>query len=174
MYEIENHLLTSLNLPELVAEVVALATHSLPFLAAGLGIDAVLRHANGGNAIWAVAAGVSVAMYGGIYELARSSAVGSKVPEEDRLRFELFDDFASRRLTARGMCHLVDIRAAVRKDAKARRLVVLSDESLRRFVRNRFPRAKRSPNGYYRGLSLREETKGGELSSAGLEELEER
>lgn len=95
------------------------------------------------------------------------------VSEDDRVRYELFDDFARRRLRARGMCHLIDIRAAVRRDAKARRLGALSDEHLRRFVKNRFPRAKRSPNGYYRGLSLGKETKGSELSSAGLGEFEE-
>lgn len=156
VYDSQISLLKSLKLPHIAAEIITLPTHSLPFIATGFAIDALMRHANGGNPVWAIAAGLSVAMYGGIYELGRISAGGKKLSEEDTMRYALFDDFAQRRLQARGMCHLVDIRAAVRSDPKARRLSNLSDESLRRFVRNRFPRAKRSPNGYYRGLSLSE------------------
>lgn len=173
VYDSQMRLLNSFKLPHLVAEVLALTTHTLPFLASGFGIDALLRHANGGSAVWAIAAGLSVAMYGGIYELGRSSARGKNLSEEDTVRYALFDDFARRRLRARGMCHLIDIRAAVRSDPEARRLSALSDESLRRFVRNRFPQAKRSPNGYYRGLSLSEVGKGSK-QSAQFDDFEER
>lgn len=154
VFDAQAKLLRSFQLPELAVEVLVLPTHSLPFLATGFGIDAVLRHANGGSAVWAIAAGLSVASYGGIYELARSSVTPKKLSEEDQRRYDLFDDFARRKLRACGMCHLIDIKEAVRGDPKARSLTYLSDESLRRFVRNRFPKAKRSPNGYYRGLSL--------------------
>lgn len=157
--------LVTLRVPKEISESIAAATHSLPFLAAGFGIDAVLRYANGSNAIWALASGVSLAMYGGIYELGRRSAKGKKVSEDESDVYSMFEEFASRRLVPRGMCHLIDVRAAVREDSKARRLNYISDERLRRFIRNRFPKARRSPNGYYRGVSVRQNTDPKRVSS---------
>lgn len=149
-------LLTSLGLPPDPSDAIATATHTLPFLFLGFTIDALLRNANGGSAVWALASGLSVAMYGAIYELGRRSATGKRVADSEEHVYTLFDDFAERRLEPRGMCHLVDVRAAVRNDPKARRLQTLSDERLRRFMRNRFPKARRSPNGFYRGVSVRQ------------------
>lgn len=149
--------LVALRIPEEMSESIASATHSLPFLAAGFGVDAFLRYANGTNAIWALASGVSLAMYGGIYELGRWSAKGKKVSDDESDVYSLFEEFAARRLVPRGMCHLIDVRTAARQDSKARRLNTLSDERLRRFIRNRFPKARRSPNGYYRGMSVRQD-----------------
>lgn len=157
--------LIALRIPQELSEGIAAALHSLPFLAAGFGVDAILRYANGTNAIWALASGVSLAMYGGIYELGRWSARGKKIAEDEDDVYTLFAEFADRRLVARGMCHLIDVRAAAREDPKARRLNTLSDERLRRFMRNRFPKARRSPNGYYRGVSVRQNITAGSVPS---------
>lgn len=141
-------------LPLQLADILAIALHSLPFLAAGFLIDATFRYANGGNAVWAVSSGLSLALYGGIYELGRQNANRKAVPDGD-VQYDLFCDFAQRNLVPSGMCHLVDIRSAVRRDARSRRLAALSDEKIRTFVRKCFPNAKRSPNGFYRGLSIK-------------------
>lgn len=137
------------------ANLVADFLHSLPFLIAGFGIDGALRYLNGSNALWAVALGLSVAMYSGIYELARQSVKAKKISAEDLGSFDDFNSFSERRLVSKGRCHLVDIRDAARRDPSARRLGYLSDATLRKYIRSRFPRAICSPNGYYRGLSIR-------------------
>lgn len=141
------------------ANFLADALHSFPFLAAGVLIDATLRYTTGGNAVWAVATGTSVALYAGVYELARqSNATANRITNDDAVPFVAFQDFARRSLRPSGMCHFIDVRAAIRRDSKAGALRSVSDETLRRFVRNTFPAAKRSPNGYYRGLSIRTDT----------------
>lgn len=142
-------------MPLELAEGVAAAFHSLPFLAAGFGIDAALRYSSAGNAVWAVASGLTVFLYSGVYELGRSSSRRARElsPDEEAL-FALFEEFAACRLAPRGRCHLVDVRAALRKDPKARRVANVSDANLRRFISNRYPKAIRSRNGFYRGLRI--------------------
>lgn len=130
--------------------------HTLPFLAAGFGVDAALRAAAAGNAVWAVATGTTIALYAGVYDLARQSAKDSLVSEDDELPYAAFAAFADRSLTPKGMCHFFDVRDALRRDTTTpQKLRSISDNMLRRFVQNRFPRAKRTPNGFYRGLSIR-------------------
>lgn len=142
---------------ESTTELLADFFHSFPFLLAGLSADAALRYWAGGNAVWAVSTGTSVALYAGVYELARMSTAQSLVSPEDMKRYDIFLDIADRALEPKGMCHFIDVRAAVRRDPKAGSLRALSDDTLRRFVQNRYPRAKRSPNGFYRGLCIRSE-----------------
>lgn len=143
-------------MPREGAELVSAALHTVPFLVAGFSVDTLLRYGAGSNAVWAVSTGISVAMYGGIYELGRQSNRRKGVGDSDRDKFNTFGEFATRKLVGKGRCHLFDIRAAIRQDPKGRQLGVISDETLRRFVRNRFPQARRSPNGYYRGLSIKD------------------
>lgn len=122
----------------------------------GVITDVMLRSAANGNAVWAVATGLSVALYAGVYELARQATENSKLNSEEKLVYAAFVEFADVQLTAKGMCHFVDVRDAIRKQASVAPLLRgLSDESIRRFVASKFPRAKRSPNGYYRGLSIK-------------------
>lgn len=147
--------LIKLSLSAQLAELIAAVIHSVPFLVAGFGIDACLRYSNGGNAVWAVASGLSIAMYGGVYELGRMSASAKLVSTDDEQMYQLFCEFAARQLRKKGRCHLVDVRSAVRQDSKARRVASVSDETMRRFIRNYAPDARRSPNGFYRGLSIR-------------------
>lgn len=142
-----------------ISDLIAALLHSAPFLMTGFAIDAASRYFNDGNAVWAVASGLSIAMYGGVYELGRLNVKNKQVPDSSKRQFEIFIDFSNRKLQSRGMCHFVDVRTAIRDDSKARMLANLSDETLRRFVRNSFPKAKRSPNGYYRGLSIKKEQK---------------
>lgn len=129
-----------------VAESTATALHTLPFLFAGFGIDALLRVATSGNGAWADASGVTLALYGGIYEAGRSSAQSKTVSDEERRAYDSFVEFASVRLEQRGMCHLMDVRAALREAnlVMERRM---SDEQLRRFIRAYAPAARRSVGG---------------------------
>jgi hypothetical protein len=140
---------------EETADSVATALHTLPFLFAGFAIDSALNYSTGGNSSWAVATGVGFAMYGVLFELARSSARSKKLDDSEATAFGIFSDFAARRLERAGRCHLQDIRAALRNDDRARRLASINDEQLRRFVRTWAPSAVRSRNGFYRNLSIR-------------------
>jgi hypothetical protein len=137
------------------ADSLATALHTLPFLFAAFGIDSALNYSTGGNSSWAVATGVGFAMYGVLFELARSSARSKKLDDTEATAFDMFSDFAARRLERTGRCHLQDIRAALRNDDRARRLARINDEQLRRFVRTWAPSAVRSRNGFYRNLSIR-------------------
>jgi hypothetical protein len=142
--------------PPATASAAATALHTLPFLFAAFGIDAGLRAVTGGNSAWAVAAGVTVFLYAGIYEAGRQGAKSKVIDEEENPAFQLFKAFAGRRLERRGRCHLMDVRAAIRSDPSVPfRLRRISDEQLRRFIRTWAPSAVRSPNGYYRELSIR-------------------
>lgn len=145
--------LTAISLPG--AEIVADAVHWLPFFAAGMFVDAALRYGAGGNAIWAIATGTSVALYAGVYELGRQNLASGRLSDDEIDRYRTFQDVARRTLVPKGRCHFVDVRSAVRRDPASGPLRGVSDEMLRRFVRNEFPAAKRSRNGFYRGLSVR-------------------
>ncbi|PXF49965.1 hypothetical protein BWQ96_00125 [Gracilariopsis chorda] len=155
---VQNALTNALNafVPLNVADALSSVFHTLPFLVAAFSSDAALRYFNAGSATWAVASGLSLAMYGGVYELGRLNARTRKLTDADERAYSTFTQFAQRKLIANGRCHLIDIREAIREDPNATRLSSISDETLRKFVRNAFPRAKRSPNGFYRGLSIRQ------------------
>lgn len=154
------HLLTSaleaVKIPHEPSAFIADIIHTVPFLFAGLALDASLRAAGGGNTIWALATGTSAMFYAGIYELARQSTSRSRVSADDANYYDAFINFADRKLQPRGMCHLIDVRNAIKADPSiSPQLRYMSDVTLQRFVRNRFPKARRSPNGFYRGLSIR-------------------
>lgn len=142
------------------AAAAATAFHTLPFLFAAFAVDAGLRAASAGNSAWADAGGLTLAIYGGVYEAGRASARSKSVDDEEAVEFERFVEFASRKLERRGRCHLIDIRAAITADPAAGiGLGRISDEKLRRFIRTFAPSAIRSPNGFYRQLSVVEHCK---------------
>lgn len=155
---VQKSLTSALNafVPLPVADTLSSIFHTLPFLVAAFTSDAALRYFNAGSATWAVASGLSIAMYGGVYELGRLNARTKQLTQADQRAYSTFTQFAQRKLIANGRCHLIDIRNAIREDPNARRISSLSDETLRKFIRTAFPAAKRSPNGFYRGLSIRQ------------------
>lgn len=144
-------------LSEDAADSIATSLHTLPFLAFGLLIDAEIRHVGEGSAVWAVATGLSAAAYAGLGQLATSDNGASEDKSDIELR-RAFERFAEARLMEGGMCHLMDIKTAIRRaewsGKEGSKLYNVSDGHLRRLVRARFPRARRSPNGFYRGLSV--------------------
>lgn len=143
-------------LPHDLSAFIADVIHTIPFLFAGLAVDASLRVAGGGSTVWALATGTSAMLYAGIYELGRQSLSTSRVSADDATSYDSFIKFADRKLQPKGMCHLLDVRNAIKADSSvSARLRHLPDVTLHRFVRNRFPKARRSPNGFYRGLSIR-------------------
>lgn len=159
--------LETAKVPTEVSEFIADIIHTIPFLFGGLGLDASLRVAGGGSTIWGIATGTSALFYAGSYELARQSISRSRVSTEDANSYSAFIKFADRKLQPRGMCHLLDVRNAIKADPTVwPQLRSLSDVTLHRFVRNRFPKARRSPNGFYRGLSIRQVSNGGKDSES--------
>lgn len=143
-----------------LSALLADALHWVPFFASGVAVDAALRYAAAGNAVWAVATGTSVALYAGVYELARQSSSQispTNATPEELARLHQFQAFATVWLQPKGRCHFVDIRNKLRREfATSKALRNTSDEQLRRLVMNTFPDAKRSPNGFYRGVSVRQ------------------
>lgn len=153
--------LENAKVPAELSGFIADVIHTIPFLLGGLALDASLRVAGGGSSIWGIATGTSALLYSGIYELARQSISRSQVSAEDANCYNAFITFADKKLQPRGMCHLLDVRNAIKADPTIwPQLRSLSDVTLHRFVRNRFPKARRSPNGFYRGLSLRQVSNG--------------
>lgn len=150
-------LTAKVGIPLSISSFIADALHWVPFLAAGLLIDSALHYAAAGNAAWALSTGTTIALYSGIFELARQNVAARFIllPDE-QLPYEAFQIFAHKWLQPEGRCHFIDVKAAVKKDTSAPMSLRRSnDEMIRKFVRNQFPGAKRSSNGYYRGLSVR-------------------
>lgn len=85
------------------AAAAATALHTLPFLFAAFAIDAGLRAAAGGNSAWADAGGLTLAIYGGIYEAGRSSARSKGLDDEEAVEFEKFVEV--RRIHCAGTAH---------------------------------------------------------------------
>lgn len=115
---------------------------------AGILVDGVIRGNAGGS--WSLAGGVFVMLWGGVFEAGRSGSM--LVREEDEDEWVLFCEFAKVRMRTRGRCHLIDVVRAYR-DYRGGRLEV-SQDLIRRFVRKWAPKARRSPNGFYRQLSV--------------------
>ncbi|KAA8495958.1 hypothetical protein FVE85_2113 [Porphyridium purpureum] len=138
------------------AELVAAALHSLPFLLAAIGIDTLLRKSVGET--WTLSSATTAVLWSGVYELGRWSA-GSFMSEEEkeaeRKAYDAFCEFADRALKRSGRCHFSDVASAFRLQCPAYRTrSKLSDEQIRRFIRRAAPDAVRSPNGFYRNLSI--------------------
>ena len=134
------------------------AVHSLPFFFAGLAIDATFRGLLG--PVWALAGGVFLLSWGGVFQAARVGRVDEADNEEG---WKVFTEFAASRIRKSGRCHFVDISKAY-KDYRGPRGAI-TDEAIRRLIRKWAPAARRSPNGFYRQLSLvpRRRTKEGKV-----------
>lgn len=91
--EVRKLIAKSIPLDEETASSIATAVHTLPFLFAGLGIDAGIRVATEGNMTWAIAGGVSSAMYGGIYELGRMNARAKKLDASEERDLDTFQEY---------------------------------------------------------------------------------
>lgn len=140
------------------AELVADATHSLPFVLGGFAADAALRLTSDGNAVGAIATGLTLAMYAGVGELERLSRARRAVSDEETAAFTAFCTFADTRLRRSGRCHLNDVRAALARSPGCGNVARRSDATLRKFIRKYARNARVSPNGFYRGLSIRDST----------------
>ena len=144
-------------LPEPVADFL----HSAPFLAAAMAADASLKVAAEGNAGSAIAAGLSVALWAAFCELGRINDKRRALADaEEERAFEAFVAFADRSLKRRGMCHLMDVRSALKSEPGLGHLARgNSDSVLKKFIRKYAKNSRISPNGYYRGLSVRADVK---------------
>eukprot|EP00171_Calliarthron_tuberculosum_P012494 IDg12494t1 len=129
------------------AELVADATHSLPFLLGGLAIDAALRLAADGNAVGAIATGLTLVSYAGVGELERVSRARRAVSKEEAAAFSAFCSFADTRLRKSGRCHLVDVRSALASAPGCGVVARRSDATLRKFIRKYARNSRVSPNG---------------------------
>lgn len=139
-----------------ISEEIADIFHSAPFVFGGFAVDGVIRAVNGGNAVGAIAGGLSLAFYAGAGELGRlNEQRRALADEEERAAFEVFVTFADNSLKKTGRCHLVDVRKALLGEPNARFLGRLNDALLRKFIRRWAKNSRVSPNGFYRGLSVR-------------------
>lgn len=139
------------------AIAVADATHSLPFVLGGLACDAALRSAADGNAVGAVASGLTLAFYAGVGELERISRTRRAISDEEQALYEAFCKLGGTVLDKSGRCHLLDVRNAFAKAPGGRQVANASDATLRKFIRKYASNSRVSPNGFYRGLSVRAE-----------------
>jgi len=157
-------------LPPAAAADVATALHGAPFVLAGFAADAALKAA--GGSVLAVSLGLTTFLWAGVFEARRSSEYSRAVGDaEDEEAYAAFADWASRRLTTSGRCHISGLAKAFRAECPTVRVrrpgaegggMVgrrVSDGQLRRFVQRWAPKAVRSPNGFYRRLSLVEKRK---------------
>lgn len=143
-------------LPELLADFL----HSAPFVFGAMAVDSVLCSAVDGNASVAVATGLSAAFYAGFGELGRINARRQALADaEEKRAFEAFVAFADKSLHPYGRCHLIDVRSALRKSPGHGFLALRGDEVLKKFIRRYAKDSRISPNGFYRGLSVRAQVK---------------
>lgn len=127
----------------------------LPFFMAALLVDAVLRAGAAGNPIYAISSGLSLALYAAVFDLARNAAF---VTPREEPAFKAFQQFGQRWLNASGRCHQIDIVAKIKAPNSEAPPILrrAREDSVRKFIKVAFPGAKRSPNGFYKGLSIRD------------------
>mmetsp|Transcript_3639 Transcript_3639/g.6923 ORF Transcript_3639/g.6923 Transcript_3639/m.6923 type:complete len:298 (-) Transcript_3639:312-1205(-) len=135
---------------------LATAFHALPFLLAGIALDWTIAKTLG--SAWVYALGTTGVLWAGLYELGRRQALLS---EEQKLveaqAFEIFQEFAEHHLIRSGRCHFVDVAKRFRFYAPSpfRHPKSLTDQQLQKFISMYAPQALRSPNGFYKNLSVR-------------------
>ncbi|GFR42698.1 hypothetical protein Agub_g3620, partial [Astrephomene gubernaculifera] len=123
-------------------------------LASGLGISFTLQ-ATLGDSTWALSTGLGACMAAGVYELGRPARFSRKEAEQVDRQWRDFVAFADARLQRSGRCHESEVATAFRRQQPAYRSPdTLPDPLLRSMIRNWHPGADRTPNGYYRNLSL--------------------
>lgn len=115
-----------------------------------------LLHQTLGDPTWAVSTGLGSCFAAGVYEVGRPSRMSVEEAQQLDLQYQDFAGFADRQLQRYGRCHETEIfRAFRRANAKYRAAEALPDIMLRKMIRNWNPDCERSPNGYYRNVSVR-------------------
>ncbi|PNW72899.1 hypothetical protein CHLRE_14g610850v5 [Chlamydomonas reinhardtii] len=124
-------------------------------LVSGLAISAVLQ-AGLGDSIWALSTGTGACLAAGVYEVGRPKRMNRAEAQELDEQWRDFVGWANGRLVRSGRCHESEIQTAFRKQfPRYRSQDALTDATLRSLVRNWAPEVDRTPNGFYRGVSLR-------------------
>ncbi|GLI65966.1 hypothetical protein VaNZ11_009650 [Volvox africanus] len=123
-------------------------------LVSGLAISFSLQ-AGLGDSIWALSTGTGACLAAGVYEVGRPKRLNLEEARQLDQQWRDFVGFAESRLVRSGRCHESDVAAALRRELpRYRAKEALSDGVLRDLIRNWHPNADRTPNGYYRNLSL--------------------
>ncbi|KXZ51868.1 hypothetical protein GPECTOR_11g304 [Gonium pectorale] len=123
-------------------------------VASGLAISAVLQFGLG-NSIWALSTGTGACLAAGVYEVGRPTRLDRQEAAQLDAQWRDFVAFADARLQRSGRCHESEVVAVFRREVpRYRSPEALSDAVLRDLIRNWHPDASRTPNGYYRNLSL--------------------
>ncbi|GLC60058.1 hypothetical protein PLESTB_001568700 [Pleodorina starrii] len=120
----------------------------------GLAISYCLQ-AGLGDSIWALSTGTGACLAAGVYEVGRPKRLNLEETRQLDQQWRDFVAFAESRLVRSGRCHESEVAAAFRREhARYRSREALPDAVLRDLIRNWHPDADRTPNGYYRNLSL--------------------
>ncbi|EFJ42408.1 hypothetical protein VOLCADRAFT_97483 [Volvox carteri f. nagariensis] len=123
-------------------------------LAAGLAISFSLQ-AGLGDSIWALSTGTGACLAAGVYEVGRPRRLSLEEARQLDQQWRDFVTFAESRLVRSGRCHESDVAAAFRRELpRYRSREALPDAVLRDLIRTWHSDADRTPNGYYRNLSL--------------------
>ncbi|GIL79017.1 hypothetical protein Vretimale_75 [Volvox reticuliferus] len=123
-------------------------------LVSGLAISFGLQ-AGLGDSIWALSTGTGACLAAGVYEVGRPKRLNLEETRQLDQQWRDFVGFAESRLVRSGRCHESEVAAAFRREfPRYRSREALSDGVLRDLIRNWHPDADRTPNGYYRNLSL--------------------
>ncbi|KAG2423379.1 hypothetical protein HXX76_015345 [Chlamydomonas incerta] len=124
-------------------------------LASGLAISAVLQ-AGLGDSIWALSTGTGACLAAGVYEVGRPKRMNREEAAELDDQWRDFVGWANGRLVRSGRCHESELQTAFRKQfPRYRSQDALTDATFRSLVRNWAPDVDRTPNGFYRGVSLK-------------------
>ena len=138
--------------PDYVAPPAVYAATYAAFAAAGVGAAAGLNLALG-DGTWSVASGIGLCLSAGVYELGRPKRYTVDEARELDTQWVAFRDFADARLERSGQCHFTDVLGAFRR--AYRPADEISAKTVQSLVANWAPDARRTSNGYYRGLSVR-------------------
>mmetsp|Transcript_27910 Transcript_27910/g.109474 ORF Transcript_27910/g.109474 Transcript_27910/m.109474 type:complete len:229 (+) Transcript_27910:141-827(+) len=96
-----------------VADGIATAFHTFPFIFGALFIDSVLRGSLGPG--FAASGGIFLSLWAMIFELGRPKERSEEELEEERQAFQAFCEFAEKSLDRRGRCHYVDVATEFRR-----------------------------------------------------------
>eukprot|EP00210_Caulerpa_lentillifera_P004059 g3872.t1 len=109
------------------------------------------------GATWSVSTGIGACMAAGLFEVGRPPRLNLKEKQKLDKQFEDFVEFADQYLQRTGSCHESEIFKNFRnvfnqyEDEET-----LSDVNLRRFVRQWAPKSKKTGNGFFKKVSLRQ------------------
>eukprot|EP00798_Chlamydomonas_sp_ICE-L_P032713 gene32713-3597_t len=108
-----------------------------------------------GDATWSVATGLGTCAAGAVYEAGRPDRLSADEAVTLKSQWEDFAIFGDERLQRAGRCHESEVYKEFRaKYPKFRSEEAISDSTLRDMIRNYHPAAQRTPQGYYKNLSV--------------------